>query len=701
MLSVLVLYTTANFPGVMMPAYVVNHGYASFFISYLFIALYFVHAVLFASIYQNYYSSLKKDYLLTKRRKRAALKAAFELLDGERPSERRGFLDEEQWGLLISMIQPDVGEEHITALFEIATMRLNGNATQQMTLKDFMSLDSLLRISLKPTGVTYSVRSREDLPEHLYAPDSVPRSGHLLGFGWLRSKKRIRILVNVIIACSTLLIIYHAREMHMVQRYGNPNAAGDKLSRSFEVNAILEHIGIDLALNFLLLLRICNQGAKTFFRSKWNCFDAGATLLPLVLGVCLATWIVQVQVSQDVGEDDDTVAKRLQILRYALLAYCTRVLRLIASFKTWRHYSQYFVEVFYSSGFIAILGTFFYVFSVVGWQIFGGVVYAGQERLLGARMDCELSSYVEIASYKDRVYQPQHKCVQPPLVQEFETGSECIVKLCDLERRNCNATHYGKGKFRAPALNWHCGIKEVESLQNEDYYENNFNSMAESFVTVFELIVQNDWQLAMLGTTRASGTLWSLVYFLTIYIVGVIVVLNLFASIVVEYHQQRETRKEEREASKRGVASPSAQLTLRQSMSASVMRAAGKLPSTTNGGPLDEEVVDIDDANALAPTRKRAQSYIATERKLRTFIDISASSGGGLAGEVQRDKQDTFWDQIIGADAQDAAFRNGEEEMIDEEAMDWITNMLPDVQNDFYGKVDGPYDLMGPERGFF
>jgi len=66
------------------------------------------------------------------------------------------------------------------------------------------------------------------------------------------------------------------------------------------------------------------------------------------------------------------------------------------------------------------------------------------------------------------------------------------------------------------------------------FYANNYNDYASAMVTCWELLIVNNWYVIMDGFVAASGTQWSRLYFVTYYVVSVIIVLNLFTSFVLE-----------------------------------------------------------------------------------------------------------------------------------------------------------------------
>jgi len=87
------------------------------------------------------------------------------------------------------------------------------------------------------------------------------------------------------------------------------------------------------------------------------------------------------------------------------------------------------------------------------------------------------------------------------------------------------------------------------------YWPNNFNDFGSSLVTLFELLVVNNWHIIMDGFVEASGTGVARLFFYAYYVVAVVVVLNLVvAYIVANFGRKRrellDRRRDDRELRK-------------------------------------------------------------------------------------------------------------------------------------------------------
>lgn len=74
----------------------------------------------------------------------------------------------------------------------------------------------------------------------------------------------------------------------------------------------------------------------------------------------------------------------------------------------------------------------------------------------------------------------------------------------------------------------------ASALSDNDYLLFNFNDYPNGMVTLFNLLVMGNWQIWMEGYRELTGTAWSLAYFISFYLITVLLLLNLVASFVLE-----------------------------------------------------------------------------------------------------------------------------------------------------------------------
>ncbi|KAM1413183.1 hypothetical protein ACFXTO_025812 [Malus domestica] len=77
------------------------------------------------------------------------------------------------------------------------------------------------------------------------------------------------------------------------------------------------------------------------------------------------------------------------------------------------------------------------------------------------------------------------------------------------------------------------------SLEGSELYENdyllfNFNDYPNGMVTLFNLLVMGNWQVWMESYQELTGTWWSIIYFVSFYLITVLLLLNLVVAFVLE-----------------------------------------------------------------------------------------------------------------------------------------------------------------------
>ncbi|XP_050101978.1 two pore calcium channel protein 1-like isoform X2 [Malus sylvestris] len=77
-------------------------------------------------------------------------------------------------------------------------------------------------------------------------------------------------------------------------------------------------------------------------------------------------------------------------------------------------------------------------------------------------------------------------------------------------------------------------LLEGSELYENDYLLFNFNDYPNGMVTLFNLLVMGNWHLWMEGYQEITGTWWSIVYFVSFYLVTVVLLLNLVMAFVLE-----------------------------------------------------------------------------------------------------------------------------------------------------------------------
>ncbi|KAI4333961.1 hypothetical protein L6164_018707 [Bauhinia variegata] len=80
------------------------------------------------------------------------------------------------------------------------------------------------------------------------------------------------------------------------------------------------------------------------------------------------------------------------------------------------------------------------------------------------------------------------------------------------------------------------GNSKLEStdLADDDYLLFNFNDYPNGMVTLFNLLVMGNWQVWMQSYKELTGTAWTYAYFISFYLITVLLLLNLVVAFVLE-----------------------------------------------------------------------------------------------------------------------------------------------------------------------
>ncbi|KAI3468427.1 hypothetical protein Pfo_025090 [Paulownia fortunei] len=71
-------------------------------------------------------------------------------------------------------------------------------------------------------------------------------------------------------------------------------------------------------------------------------------------------------------------------------------------------------------------------------------------------------------------------------------------------------------------------------LEDNDYLLFNFNDYPNGMVTLFNLLVMGNWQVWMQSYKNLTGTAWTYVYFISFYLITILLLLNLVVAFVLE-----------------------------------------------------------------------------------------------------------------------------------------------------------------------
>lgn len=308
------LFTTENFPDFTQPAFVTNSATFVYFLSFMYVGLFFLLPVLLAMNVSFYMEYTEKQIRSERKKEWQGLMKAFSMID----KEAKGYFEYEQWVILASALIPGSRSTH---RFYFDLLDRDGN--QLIDVFDFLDLREVLQLHVKPV---------------LKPPE--PRESSW----WLHFAKRIRkwkhysriqtilIVANSIVACVTW--------------------------RGIASKPLLIVTGINAAMIFLslleLLLRMYADHPVLFFRKTRNKADLAIEVIAVVLiAIALA----------DISRGITRLVANVAL--FSRLLWSTHNARMgLAVF------TRITPVMLYLTVFIAIV---MYMFAVLGMQLFSGI----------------------------------------------------------------------------------------------------------------------------------------------------------------------------------------------------------------------------------------------------------------------------------------------------------------------------------------
>jgi two pore calcium channel protein len=167
---------------------------------------------------------------------------------------------------------------------------------------------------------------------------------------------------------------------------------------------------------------------------------------------------------------------------------------------------------------------------------------------------------------------------------------------------------------------------EGSEYQSSGYLELNFNDMMSGVVTLWCMLVVNDWSVLMEGIIRASGRtgLWRL-YFMTFYIIAVVACLGVLTSFIIDSYMVSEGSREIRSLGMRR---------LRQS----IAKLLEQEYEEEEDGEFDEygafrsSVTPSPKIAAKAAARERVQ--MLRQKRAEILLQLAAADEGLLAAQL-------------------------------------------------------------------
>ncbi|XP_018410009.1 PREDICTED: two pore calcium channel protein 2 [Nanorana parkeri] len=436
--SLLVLLTTANNPDVMLPAYSYNRAYSLFFIFFTVIGSLILMNLLTAIIYNQFRGYLLKSVQASLLRRRLGIRAAFEVLSSHREvtscnCDQAACVDCETFINVLEEVKMDTYCK--IAIIEQARCISSGVISAELFQKLFDELDKD-PIRQHPPQPVYQSRFLQILQiigSHRY-------------FDYLGN---FVALANLISICVVLMV--------------DAEKAGSERD-DFSLGAINCFFILYYVLE--MSLKIFSLGINSYLSYPSNIFDGFLTIILLVLEI--ATFALYKFPHPGWKPDMQGLLSLWEMVRLVNMFIVFRFLRIIPNMKVMALVAGTLLDLVKNlRAFAGILVVVYYVFAIIGIDLFRGVL-------------------------------PNPRNVSSPA--------------------NENSTNETT----------QCG-----TFEQLEYWPNNFDDFAAALVTLWDVMVVNNWQVFLDAFSRYTNP-WSKLYFVAWWLVSSVIWVNLFVALILE-----------------------------------------------------------------------------------------------------------------------------------------------------------------------
>ncbi|XP_040322041.1 two pore channel protein 2 isoform X2 [Herpailurus yagouaroundi] len=431
--SLLVLLTTANNPDVMTPAYSKNRAYAVFFIVFTLIGSLFLMNLLTAIIYNQFRGYLMKSFQTSLFRRRLGARAAYEVLSsmstrGEAHPRGVG-VDPQDFLQVLQRVQLDSHQK------PVIMEKVRSYGGDLLSAEEFQKLFNEFDKRV--------IKERPPRPEY--------RSPFLRSAQFLFSHRYFDYLGNLIalgnLVSISVFLVFDADVL--------PGDRDDFVLGILNCVFILYYV-------LELLLKAFALGLRGYLSYSSNVFDGLLTVVLLVLEI--STLAVYRFPHPGWKPEMLGLLSLWDMARLVNMFIVFRFLRIIPSMKLMALVASTILDLIKNMrAFGGILVVVYYVFAILGINLFRGVVVAP-----------------------------------------------------------------GNGSLAPDNSSAPCG-----SFEQLEYWANNFDDFAAALITLWNVMVVNNWQVFLDAYRRFSGP-WSKMYFVLWWLVSSVIWVNLFLALILE-----------------------------------------------------------------------------------------------------------------------------------------------------------------------
>ncbi|VFV44620.1 two pore calcium channel protein [Lynx pardinus] len=431
--SLLVLLTTANNPDVMTPAYSKNRAYAIFFIVFTLIGSLFLMNLLTAIIYNQFRGYLMKSFQTSLFRRRLGARAAYEVLSsmstwGEAHPRGVG-VDPQDFLQVLQRVQLHSHQK------PVIMEKVRSYGGDLLSAEEFQKLFNEFDKRV--------IKERPPRPEY--------RSPFLRSAQFLFSHRYFDYLGNLIalgnLVSISVFLVFDADVL--------PGDRDDFVLGILNCVFILYYV-------LELLLKAFALGLRRYLSYSSNVFDGLLTVVLLVLEI--STLAVYRFPHPGWKPEMLGLLSLWDMARLVNMFIVFRFLRIIPSMKLMALVASTILDLIKNMrAFGGILVVVYYVFAILGINLFRGVVVAP-----------------------------------------------------------------GNGSLAPDNSSAPCG-----SFEQLEYWANNFDDFAAALITLWNVMVVNNWQVFLDAYRRFSGP-WSKMYFVLWWLVSSVIWVNLFLALILE-----------------------------------------------------------------------------------------------------------------------------------------------------------------------
>ncbi|CAF3540564.1 unnamed protein product [Rotaria socialis] len=455
--QLLVLYSTANNPDVMMPAYSDNRLNVLFFLVFVIIGIYWIQNLITAVVYRAFRGYFLNSIINSQLRRRVAVKASFEALKKRIFNQASNEISDT---VPISIVQIVV---NAASMGKWHSDRINQRLSELKFETDTIDFDQysqiMLLLDLNPKLVMEI--EFETLGENLI--DRCKAVG------------RSRIFDSIGTLFALLTVIFTTIEVsnrHLHSEY--KNLVNHTLPVAFT------NFSLMIYFVFEIIMKAWSFGADKYFRAST------AHILEGTIAVaCLVLQIIHMGLhgSPIVPlKDLDLTQKQIPFLtlweaiKTCNMLFIYRLVRFLPASKNIRIVVGTVIDEIRNGGaFFGVLFSFYYAYSILGMELFRGAV--------------------------DNLYMRQN-------------NTDAMI----------------------------CGTYE-----QLEYWPNGFNDFFSSIVTLYNIMIVNQWHVFVTGFRSATNTRWSELYFIFWYLFVTTIGLNICLALSGDIHDAKKKRAADHE----------------------------------------------------------------------------------------------------------------------------------------------------------